>query len=40
VDAWLTEGITSSDSQALRDTLRRIKELKDELAMVTVASEI
>jgi len=40
VDAGLTEGVTSTDSQVLRDAHRRIKELEDELALVKAASEI
>jgi len=40
VDADLAEGVTSSESQALRDAHRRIKELEDELALVKAASEI
>lgn len=40
VDAGLAEGVTSYESQALRDAHRRIKELEDELALVKAASEI
>ena len=40
VDAGLAEGVTSTESQALRDAHRRIKELEDELALVKAASEI
>ena len=38
--AYLAEGVTSSESQALLDAHRRIKELEDELALVKAASEI
>jgi transposase-like protein len=40
VDAGLAYGVTSTESQALRDAHRRIKELEDELALVKAASEI
>jgi len=40
VDAGLAEGVVSSESQALRDAHRRIKELEDEVALVRAVSEI
>jgi len=40
VDAGLTEGVASAESQALRDAHRRIKELEDEIALDKAASEI
>ena len=40
VDAGLAEGTTSTESQALRDAHRGIKDLEDELALVKAASEI
>ena len=40
VDAGLADGVTSTESQALRDAQKRIKELEDELALVKAASEI
>ena len=40
VDAGLRDGVTSVESQALRDAHRRIKELEEELALVKAASEI
>ena len=40
VEAGLVDGVTSTESQALRDAHRRIKELEDELALVKAASEI
>ena len=40
VDAGLAEGVTSTESQVLRDAHRRIKELEDELALAKAASEI
>ena len=40
MDAGLTDGVTSTESQALRDAHRRIKELEDELTLVKAASEI
>ena len=40
VGTGLNEGVTSNDSQALRDAHRRIKELEHELALVKAASEI
>lgn len=40
VYAGLADGVTSIESQALRDAHRRIKELEDELVLVKAASEI
>jgi len=40
VDAEFADDVTSTESQALRDAHRRIKELEDELALVKAASEI
>jgi transposase-like protein len=40
VDTGLADGVTSTESQALRDAQKRIKELEDELALVKAASEI
>jgi len=40
VDAGLADGVTSTESQALRDAHRRIKELEYELALVKATSEI
>ena len=40
VDAGLADGVTSTESQALRDAHRQIKELEDELAPVNARSEI
>jgi len=39
-DAGPSEGVTSMESQALRDAHRRIQELEDELALVNAASKI
>ena len=39
VNAGLVDGVTSTESQALRDANRRIEELEDELALVKAASE-
>ncbi len=40
MNAGLRDGVTSVESQALRDAHRRIKELEEELALVKAASEI
>ncbi len=40
MDAGLTDGVTSVESQALRDAHRRITELEADLALVKAASEI
>ena len=40
VDAGLAEDVTSAENQAPRDSLRRIKDLQYELALVKAAGEI
>lgn len=40
VDAGLAEGVTSAESQVLRDAHRRVKELEDELALVKASGKI